>query len=260
MLSFESDYTEGAHPAILEKFIETNMDQQSGYGVDVYSESARKKIAKACGKEDADIYFITGGTQTNQLVIDTMLKPYEGVVAAVTGHVAAHEAGAIEYTGHKVLTVPQYLGKLKASDVKELVDTFYNDANHEHMVFPGMVYISHPTEYGTLYTKEELKEISDVCHAYNLPLFLDGARLGYGLMSYDTDVTLEDIAELTDVFYIDSPTNQQFFIIDNKKLEELEKHVRYGFWEKYDDTHTVVRFATSWATTEESIEKLKELL
>ena len=315
MLSFESDYTEGAHPAILEKFIETNMDQQSGYGVDVYSESARKKIAKACGKEDADIYFITGGTQTNQLVI--------------------------EYTGHKVLTVPQYLGKLKASDVKELVDTFYNDANHEHMVFPGMVYISHPTEYGTLYTKEELKEISDVCHAYNLPLFLDGARLGYGLMSYDTDVTLEDIAELTDVFYIggtkvgalcgeavvftknntpahfvnlikkhgallakgrlngvqfdvlftddlyfkisrhaidmaeklktifkekgyefyiDSPTNQQFFIIDNKKLEELEKHVRYGFWEKYDDTHTVVRFATSWATTEESIEKLKELL
>ena len=124
MLSFESDYTEGAHPAILEKFIETNMDQQSGYGVDVYSESARKKIAKACGKEEADIYFITGGTQTNQLVIDTMLKPYEGVVAAVTGHVAAHEAGAIEYTGHKVLTVPQYLGKLKASDVKELVDTF----------------------------------------------------------------------------------------------------------------------------------------
>lgn len=341
MLSFESDYTEGAHPAILEKFIETNMDQQSGYGVDVYSESARKKIAKACGKEDADIYFITGGTQTNQLVIDTMLKPYEGVVAAVTGHVAAHEAGAIEYTGHKVLTVPQYLGKLKASDVKELVDTFYNDANHEHMVFPGMVYISHPTEYGTLYTKEELKEISDVCHAYNLPLFLDGARLGYGLMSYDTDVTLEDIAELADVFYIggtkvgalcgeavvftknntpahfvnlikkhgallakgrlngvqfdvlftddlyfkisrhaidmaeklktifkekgyefyiDSPTNQQFFIVDNKKLEELEKHVRYGFWEKYDDTHTVVRFATSWATTEESIEQLKNLL
>ena len=156
------------------------MDQQSGYGVDIYSESARKKIAKACGKEDADIYFITGGTQTNQLVIDTMLKPYEGVVAAVTGHVAGHEAGAIEYTGHKVMTVPQYLGKLKASDVKELVDTFYNDANHEHMVFPGMVYISHPTEYGTLYTKEELKEISDVCHAYNLPLFLDGARLGYG--------------------------------------------------------------------------------
>ena len=191
MLSFESDYTEGAHPAILEKFIETNMDQQSGYGVDVYSESARKKIAKACGKEEADIYFITGGTQTNQLVIDTMLKPYEGVVAAVTGHVAAHEAGAIEYTGHKVLIVPHYLGKLKASDVKELVDTFYNDANHEHMVFPGMVYISHPTEYGTLYTKEELKEISDVCHAYNLPLFLDGARLGYGLMSYDTDVTLQ---------------------------------------------------------------------
>ena len=177
MLSFESDYTEGAHPAILEKFIETNMDQQSGYGVDVYSESARKKIAKACGKEDADIYFITGGTQTNQLVIDTMLKPYEGVVAAVTGHVAAHEAGAIEYTGHKVLTVPQYLGKLKASDVKELVDTFYNDANHEHMVFPGMVYISHPTEYGTLYTKEELKEWAVYDEQSNMFIW---ERLGYG--------------------------------------------------------------------------------
>ena len=341
MLSFESDYTEGAHRAILDKLIETNYDQQPGYGEDAYSISARKKIAQATGTDAEDIYFITGGTQTNQIVIDTMLAPYEGVVAAVTGHVAAHEAGAIEYTGHKVLTVPQYLGKLKASDVKDLVETFYHDANHEHMVFPGMVYISHPTEYGTLYTKQELEEISKVCHEYNLPLFLDGARLGYGLMSNDTDVTLEDIAELTDVFYIggtkvgalcgeavvftknntpkhfvnlikkhgallakgrlngvqfdtlftddlyfkiskhaidmaeklkkifsdkgykfyiDSPTNQQFFIVDNKKLEELQKHVRYGFWEKYDDTHTVVRFATSWATKEEDVEKLKDLL
>lgn len=341
MLSFESDYTEGAHRAILDKLIETNYDQQPGYGEDAYSISARKKIAQATGTCDKDIYFITGGTQTNQIVIDTMLKPYEGVIAATTGHVAAHEAGAIEYTGHKVLTVPQYLGKLKASDVKDLVEAFYHDANHEHMVFPGMVYISHPTEYGTLYTKEELEEISQVCHEYNLPLFLDGARLGYGLMSYNTDVTLKDIAKLTDVFYIggtkvgalcgeavvftknntpkhfinlikkhgallakgrlngvqfdtlftddlyfkiskhaidmaeklkkifsdkgyqfyiDSPTNQQFFIVDNKKLEELQKHVRYGFWEKYDDTHTVVRFATSWATKEEDVEKLKELL
>lgn len=341
MLSFESDYTEGAHRAILDKLIETNYDQQPGYGEDAYSISARKKIAQATGTCDKDIYFITGGTQTNQIVIDTMLKPYEGVIAATTGHVAAHEAGAIEYTGHKVLTVPQYLGKLKASDVKDLVEAFYHDANHEHMVFPGMVYISHPTEYGTLYTKEELEEISQVCHEYNLPLFLDGARLGYGLMSYNTDVTLKDIAKLTDVFYIggtkvgalcgeavvftknntpkhfinlikkhgallakgrlngvqfdtlftddlyfkiskhaidmaeklkkifsdkgyqfyiDSPTNQQFFIVDNKKLEELQKHVRYGFWEKYDDTHTVVRFATSWATKEEDVEKLKDLL
>ena len=341
MLFFVNDYCEGAHPAVLQKLVETNMEKLSGYGTDKYCDSAKEKIRKACGCPDAEVFFLVGGTQTNASIIGSVLNRYEGVLAAQTGHVSCHEAGAIEYTGHKVLTVPQYLGKLKASDVKELVDTFYNDANHEHMVFPGMVYISHPTEYGTLYTKEELKEISDVCHAYNLPLFLDGARLGYGLMSYDTDVTLEDIAELTDVFYIggtkvgalcgeavvftknntpahfvnlikkhgallakgrlngvqfdvlftddlyfkisrhaidmaeklktifkekgyefyiDSPTNQQFFIVDNKKLEELEKHVRYGFWEKYDDTHTVVRFATSWATTEESIEQLKNLL
>ena len=145
---------------------------------------------------------LTGGTQTNQIVIDTMLAPYEGVVAAHTGHVSTHEAGAIEFTGHKVLELPEKNGKICASNLKELVETFYGDDNHEHMVFPGMVYISHPTEYGTLYSKKELEELSSVCRKYKLPLFLDGARLIYGLVSKETDVTLQDLAELCDVFYI----------------------------------------------------------
>ena len=202
MLYFLNDYSEGAHEKVLQHLIDTNMEQLPGYGTDHYCEEAKEKIKKACGCEDAEVFLLTGGTQTNQIVIDTMLQPYEGVVAAQTGHVSTHEAGAIEFTGHKVLTLPEKNGKIRAADLKNLVETFYGDENHEHMVFPGMVYISHPTEYGTLYTKKELEEISEVCHKYDLPLFLDGARLGYGLVSPETDVTLEDIARYTDVFYI----------------------------------------------------------
>lgn len=143
-----------------------------------------------------------GGTQTNATVIGSVLNRYEGVLAAQTGHVSCHEAGAIEYTGHKVLTLPAENGKIKAESITDYVETFYGDESHDHMVFPGMVYISHPTEYGTLYTKKELEEISEVCHKYELPLFLDGARLGYGLVSPEADVTLEDIARCTDMFYI----------------------------------------------------------
>ena len=202
MLSFECDYNTGAHPKILEALVRTNMEPCPGYGNDKFTASAREKIKAACGREDADVRFLTGGTQTNRIVIDSMLKNYEGVIAATTGHISAHEAGAIEASGHKVLTVPGYDGKLKASDVEALIEGFYADGAHEHMVFPGMVYISHPTEYGTLYTKAELEEISALCHRYAIPLFIDGARLGYGLMSCDTDVTLHDIANLCDVFYI----------------------------------------------------------
>ena len=341
MIYFESDYTEGAHPKILERLNETNMIQASGYGHDEFCESAKNKIQKTINCPNAQIQFITGGTQTNQIVIDTMLKPFEGVVSAQTGHVNSHEAGAIEYTGHKVIPIPQHEGKIDGTELNDHLETFFSDGNNEHMVFPGMVYISHPTEYGTLYTKKQLTKISSVCRKNNIPLFMDGARLGYGIMAKSSDLSLEDIAELCDVFYIggtkcgalcgeavvftknnmplhfenlvkkhgallakgrllgvqfdalftdnlyleisknaidtaevlkkalkekgyrfllDSPTNQQFVILENKFMEELKKSVKFNFWEKYDKDHTVVRFATSWSTKMENVEKLINLL
>lgn len=202
MLAFECDYLEGAHEKILQRLAETNYEKAPGYSADKYCESAKEKIKQACNCPDAEIYFLVGGTQTNAIVIDSILQKYEGVIAATTGHVNVHEAGAIEHTGHKVLTVPSYQGKMQAEDVRSLLQGFWNDASHDHMVFPGMVYLSHPTEYGTLYSKQELAEIADVCREYKIPLFLDGARLGYGLMSKNTDLTLEDIAKICDVFYI----------------------------------------------------------
>lgn len=341
MLYFENDYSEGAHDKVLEALIKTNYEKLSGYGSDEYCEKAKEKIKKACVCENAEVYFLVGGTQTNQIIIDTTLKPYEGVVSAQTGHVSVHEAGAIEYTGHKVLTVPQHNGKIDATELKDFLETFFNDGNHEHMVFPGMVYISHPTEYGTLYTKDELEKISTICREFELPLFLDGARLGYGVMAKETDVDIKTIAKYCDIFYIggtkigalcgeavvftknnmpkhfttmvkqhgallakgrllgvqfdalftdnlyfdiaknaiymaellkkgladkgykfylDSPTNQQFIILENSKMNELSKYVRFSFWEKYNDSHTVVRFATSWATKREDVESLIALL
>ncbi len=337
MLYFESDYTEGAHEAILQKLTETNLQSMSGYGQDPYTTSAKEKIRLACAAPEAEIFFLTGGTQTNRTVIDTVLAPYEGVLAAQTGHISTHEAGAIEAGGHKVLTLPQHLGKISAQDARAYIETFYADENHEHMVFPGMMYISHPTEYGTLYTKQELEELSRLCHDYHIPLYLDGARLGYGLASYATDVTLPDIASLCDAFYIggtkvgalcgeclvfpqgdmprhfigqakqhgallakgrllsiqfdvlftdglywqisrhaidraeelkalflhkgydlyiDSPTNQQFVVLEDETYARLREHVTMGFWEKPDSAHTVVRFATSWATPPEAVQAL----
>ena len=341
MLYFENDYCEGAHPAILQKLAETNFEKVPGYGTDPYCASAKAKICAACGCPDADVTFISGGTQTNAIVIASMLQRWQGVMAAATGHVAAHEAGAIEYTGHKVIALPAHEGKVSAADVRDWCATFYADANHDHMVFPGMVYISHPSEYGTLYTKAELEELHAVCQEYHMPLFMDGARLGYGLMAKGTDVTLQDIARLTDVFYIggtkcgalcgeavvfthgnmprqfetmvkrhgamvakgrlnavqfdalftdglyekicapavrlalklrdglaakgyrfaiDSPTNQQFIIVENSRLLELGSKVAYSFIEKYDAEHTVIRLATSWATTEEQVDELLNIL
>lgn len=341
MLSFESDYTEGAHEAILKRLAETNREQTPGYGADPYCEAAKEKIAGACRCPQADIYFLTGGTQTNQTVIDSLLKNYEGVIAAQTGHVNVHEAGAIEFTGHKVLALPQKNGKIEPETLRAYMEAFYKDPSHDHMVFPGMVYISHPTEFGTLYTKAELTALSEICGEYGLPLFLDGARLGYGLMSLDTDVTLEDIARLCDVFYIggtkvgplfgeavvftkknaprqfvtlikqhgallakgrllglqfdtlftdglyfeisrhaiqmaerlkkglrekgckfliDSPTNQQFVVLDQDTIRRLEEQVAFSIWEPVDENHMAVRFATSWATTPEMVDALLELL
>lgn len=202
MLFFENDYGYGAHPKVLEHLAQTNMEPVSGYGNDKFTASAAEKIKAAADCPDAQVYFLTGGTQTNMVVIDTLLRPYEGVVASSCGHVNTHEAGAIESTGHKVLTVPHKNGKLDADDLREYVQTFYADASHDHMVFPGMVYISHPSEYGTLYTKNELERLSAVCREFDMPLFLDGARLGYGLTAPENDVTLADLCALSDVFYI----------------------------------------------------------
>lgn len=341
MLTFESDYTEGAHEKILQRLLETNMEQLSGYGADRYCEQAKEKIRSACGCPQADVWFLVGGTQTNQVVIDAMLDSYEGVIAAKTGHVSVHEAGAIEFTGHKVLEIAEKNGKIDAETLREYLEGFYADGNHEHMVFPGMVYVSYPTEYGTLYSRAELEKISAVCHEFKIPLYLDGARLGYGLASSEADMSMEDIAELCDVFYIggtkvgafcgeavvftknntpkhlltiikqhgallakgrllgiqfdtlftddlylelgkhanqmaellkqaliekgytfylESPTNQQFVVLEDKKMEEIKQAAAFGFWEKADENHTVVRFAASWATKEESIRKLIELL
>ena len=287
------------------------------------------------------MYFLVGGTQTNATVIDALLQSYQGVIAADTGHVSMHEAGAIEHSGHKVLTLPHELGKLSAEEIRAYLKTFWSDENHEHMVMPGMVYISQPTEYGTLYSKKELEDISSVCREYQIPLYVDGARLAYALASPANDVSLQDLAGLCDVFYIggtkcgalfgeavvipkagqiphfftiikqhgallakgrilgiqfdvlftdhlyeqigktavalaakiqdtikaagiplylESPTNQVFCIMENSRLEALGNEVEYSFWEKANETHTVIRFATSWATQEENVEKLCELL
>ncbi len=341
MLSFQCDYNNGTHEEILRRLIETNNEPLPGYGDDKYCISAKEKIKKACQKSDAEVFLTVGGTQTNKIVICSLLDLGEGVLSADTGHINCHEAGAIEETGHKVLTLPNENGKISPEKLRKYLEKFYDDEAHDHMVFPGMVYVSHPTEYGTLYTKNELREISRICKVYDLPLFLDGARLGYGLMSNGTDVTLKDIAKLCDVFYIggtkvgalcgeaivfanikapkrffsivkqhgallakgrllgvqfdtlftddlyftisrhavemadrmrnnfrekgyeffiETKTNQIFVVLENSKMEELKKHVSFEFWERKDEAHTVVRFASSWATKEEDVNKLNELL
>ena len=341
MLSFECDYNNGAHEAVLRRLAETNIQPQSGYGSDDYCQQAKDKLRAAFSCPQADIFFLTGGTQTNAVVLDTLLHPTQGVLAAETGHVAVHEAGAIEFTGHKVLTLPSHDGKVAATDVQAYLDRFYGDESWTHMVAPGAVYIAHPTELGTLYTKEELKALSSVCRKAGLPLYLDGARLGYGLMSLTADLTPADIAALCDVFYVggtkvgalcgeavvfpagnmpphfltsvkqhgallakgrllglqfdalftdglywdisrhaiamaeqlkdilrrkgyrfylETPTNQQFVVVENGQMEELAKKVSFGFWEELDETHTVIRFATSWATRPESLAELERLL
>ena len=202
LLSFTCDYNEGAHPEILRRLIETNMLQEDGYGDDQFSLSAKEKIRQAVDCPDADVFFLCGGTQTNSTVIAALLQPCEGVIAATTGHIAVHESGAVEYCGHKVLTLPSHQGKLCPEELKDYLQRFYADATWPHQVIPGMVYLSYPTEYGTLYTHAELKTIHDICQEYDLRLFVDGARLGYGLASNTADITLPQLAQLCDVFYI----------------------------------------------------------
>lgn len=202
MLSFENDYIQGCHESILQALGRTNFEAEPGYGADRYSQSAARKIRQACCCEDAEVYFIAGGTQTNQLVIGTLLDSHEGVLSAQTGHIACHEAGAIEYSGHKVLELPQVDGKIRAEDLQNRLECFHADASRDHLVFPGMVYLSHPTEYGTLYTAQELRQIRQVCDQYDLRLYIDGARLGYALGVEGSDVSLPLLAQLCDAFYI----------------------------------------------------------
>ena len=201
-LSFASDYMEGAHPLIMRRLAETNLEKTAGYGLDEYSASAREKIRAACGTPEAEVFFLSGGTQTNAVMIGALLRPWQGVISARSGHVSVHEAGAIEFGGHKVLALPHRDGKLSAEAVRGCVEEYLQDENRDHMVMPGMVYLSHPTEYGTLYSLEELREISAVCRAYRIPLYLDGARLAYALACPENDVTLPDVGRLCDAFYI----------------------------------------------------------
>ena len=334
MILFNSDYTEGAHPRILERLMETNLEQTTGYGEDAYCEAAREAIRKVCDAPEADVHFLVGGTQANFTVISSALKPYQGVLCADTGHINVHETGAVEACGHKVLALPGKDGKITAEQIRNAHDLHWSDESHEHIAQPKMVYISHPTELGTLYTKGELEEIGRVCRECGLYLFLDGARLGYGLMATGTDVTIADIAKICDVFYIggtkvgalfgeavvimnpqlkpdfrycikqkggmlakgrllgiqflelvrdglyfeiakhaidmamilkeglkekgysffmDSVTNQQFIMIEDEKLEKIREKYGVTYQQRYDETHSVIRLCTSWATTEENV-------
>ena len=340
-LNFASDYLEGAHPAILRRLLETNLDKTPGYGTDPVSEDAREKIREACACPEAEIHFLAGGTQANACVIDGLLRCWQGVLAAETGHIAAHEAGAIEAGGHKVLTLPQHDGKLDAADVRRAVEAFARDDNRDHMVAPGMAYISQPTECGTLYSLAELTALSAVCREAGIPLYCDGARLAYALACPENDVTLPDLARLCDAFYIggtkcgalfgeavvfpkpglaphfftlvkqhgallakgriaglqfgtlftdnlygeigrtaiaaanriraalrakgytlvtENPTNQIFVLLDRERYARLTERAVLSFWEQPDEAHTVVRIATSWATTEADTEALIALL
>lgn len=202
MIRFESDYLEGAHPLILKRMEETNFDQTAGYGVDPFCDSARHKIQSLCKDSEVDVHFLVGGTQTNFTVISAILRPYQGVIAALTGHINVHETGAVEATGHKVLALPSEDGKITAEQVRQVYESHWSDADHEHIVQPGLVYISQPTENGTLYSREELQALHDTCAKLDIPIFMDGARMGYGLMAETNTLTLEDIAKFTDVFYI----------------------------------------------------------
>ena len=336
MFHFDTDYMEGAHPMVMQRLLETNLEQTPGYGTDSYCDEARQLIRKACGDDSLDIYFLVGGTQTNATVIDALLSHHEGVVAAASGHINVHESGAIEASGHKVLTLPSHNGKVDAQELKQFINDFYADETYEHMVAPGMLYISYPSEYGTIYTKAELQQLHAVCQKAHIPMFIDGARLGYGLSSDAADITLPELATLCEVFYIggtkvgalfgecvvahqgllhhftslvkqhgallakgrllglqfgtlftdnlyfriarhaveqamrlkagfvakgyapfiDSPTNQQFFTLPNDVMDRLAQRHTFEVWGRRGETHTTVRFVTSWATKPEDVEAL----
>ncbi len=392
MLHFDSDYMNICHPLILQRMQQMQDCQMPGYGTDPISQSAREKVRRLCQCPDAEVQFLCGGTQTNMVMVNYLLRSFEGVLSADSAHVAIHESGAIEFTGHKVLTLPSTQGKITAEQVDNYVTTYYTDPNWPHIVPPGMVYITHPTEYGTLYTLSEMEAISAVCRKHHLPLYLDGARLGYGLGASGVSVngqwailnaegiasgssavggagadfkeprersgnyqlstinsqlpTLPDIARLCDAFYIGgtkcgtmfgeaaiiprpaadsrffthikrhgaliakgwttalqfdtllegdtltatpyyqgcrhaiveamrlrqalidkgyrlpyhSPTNQQFVEVSLEQAARLKEHLTYDQWEPPHGDRVTIRFATSWATRSEDIDRLIDLL
>ena len=347
MISFECDYNNGAHPRVLENLVKYNDAKPTPYGFDEFSERAKDRIREAIGMPDAQIFFLTGGTQTNATTIDSMLYQYEGVICVGSGHINVHEAGAVEFTEHKIITIPDTLGKMEARVLDKYLDDYMHDGNKDHAVHPGLVYITFPTELGTLYTARELDDIDQVCRRYDIPLYIDGARLGYGLMADDNDVTLPYLARHCDVFYIggtkigalcgeavvftnrqahkhffsiqkqhgaviakgaliglqfealftpvddngtplyfqlsrhaidmamqmkrifqekgyefwlDSPTNQQFVILPDAKVEELAAKMDFTHWGQAEGHRTICRFVTSWATTPDEINELKHLL
>ena len=229
MIQFQCDYNEGAHPLIIKRLTESNLEQTVGYGEDPYCEEARKLIKRACQNDSADVHFLVGGTQSNTTVIAHILRPYQGVLAATSGHINVHETGAIESTGHKILAIPTSNGKLTAQQIDDAMQAHIHEDGPEHMVQPGMVYLSFPTEIGTIYSHDELKAIRTVCDRYDLPLFVDGARLGYGLCSPECDLTLPQLTQLVDVFYIGGTKVGALFgeavVITN---EALKKDFRYS--------------------------------
>ncbi|MBR1463907.1 MAG: amino acid lyase [Prevotella sp.] len=348
MISFECDYNNGAHPAVMRHLVETNGKQTLTYGFDCYTERAKERIKAACEAPDADVFFLVGGTQTNATVIDGMLRSYEAVITIDTGHINIHESGAIEAGGHKVIALKEHDGKLRADDLRDYMEWFVNDESRDHLAQPGMVYISFPTEFGTIYSADELLYINKVCKDYNLKLFIDGARMGYGLAA-SKDITLPWLCRHCDVLYIggtkvgalcgeavvfprgnapkcffsiikrhgallakgrltgvqfdalfaessgngngeplymeisrhaidmamrmkemltgkgyrlyiDSPTNQQFVVIDNHKVKQLEQQVQFTHWGPLDNEHTICRFVTSWATTDDDLRTLEGIL
>ena len=340
MINFNCDYMAGAHPDVLKALCDTNLIKSVGYGFDTFTSEARTVILQACGLEEGEVFFLQGGTQTNKIVIDRLLSRNDGVVCCESGHINVHEAGAIEADGHKVLALPGDNGKLDAKVLERYIEDFYHDETNEHMVRPGMVYISHPTEYGTLYSRSELEAIRDACRKYGMPLYIDGARLAYGLAADGTDVSLRDIAQIADVFYIggtkcgalfgeavvtrhmhllprftslmklhgallakgrllgvqfcalfnddlylsigrhadrlarilkegmrergyrifiDSPTNQQFFILPNGLIDKLSEHIGFELWGPRGEFESIVRFVTDWSTTEEDVMSLLSL-
>lgn len=327
----------GAHPKVMEALLRTNMELTPGYGNDTYTAQAKRLIREAIAMPDAEVFFLVGGTQTNAVAIDGVLHHHEGVLAAESGHIAVHESGAIEASGHKVLTLPHVDGKVRAEDVGRYIDDFYADETYQHMVAPGMLYISQSTEFGTIYSLAELRALSDVCHSHNIPLYIDGARMGYALAAEGADFTLSDIARLADVFYIggtkvgtlfgealvvtnpallrnlfplvkqhgallakgrllgvqfaelfrdglyyeigahavrlavrlreilraagydiviESPTNQQFVRLPNDVIDTLRQSISFDYWGPRGKDCSVVRFVTSWYTTDEDVEAL----
>ncbi len=224
MILFQSDYTEGAHPRIIQRLVETNFEQTPGYGEDEYCERARKLIQRECQDDTLAVHFLVGGTQANLTVIDAALRSHQGVLAADSGHINVHETGAIEACGHKVLALPSEEGKINASQVEAAYKAHIEDGSFEHMVQPKMVYISQSTEMGSIYSKQELIELNVVCKKYGLYLFVDGARLGYALAAPDNDLTLADLAHYCDVFYIGGTKVGALFgeavVISNDTLKE----------------------------------------